>query len=280
MSARVGIVACSNGLDESARPEVDRLLQTLRSMDLDPVCSPHLFARRSVFSASGEARARALMDFYKDDEICEIFDISGGDLANEVLPWLDYEVIARSNKRLWGYSDLTCVLNAILARTGRTSMLYQVRNLVGWDGAGQRLRFQDELAGGGALSRFSVQFLRGSRMKGIVAGGNARCLIKLAGTPYWPGMQGKVLLLEGLGTSVPQAAAYVAQLRQMGALDAAAGILLGTFTRMEERGDRPSFEELLLVNVDPEKPVAKTFQVGHGADSRAVRIGIEASFHA
>lgn len=273
VAVRVGIAACSNGLEESARPELERLLQALRAMGMDPVCSPHLFARRSAFSADGEARARALMDFYRDDGIREIFDVSGGDLANEILPWLNYEVIARSDKCLWGYSDLTCVLNAILARTGRTSMLYQARNLVRRDGAGQIARFQDMMAGGDGLTRFSFRFLRGSSMEGVAAGGNVRCLLKLAGTPFWPELRGKILLLEGLGTTVPQAAAYVAQLRQTGALDAAAGILVGTFTRMEERGDRPSFEELLLASVDPGKPVAKTDQVGHGADSRAVRIG-------
>ncbi len=33
-------------------------------------------------------------------------------------------------------------------------------------------------------------------MDGIVVGGNIRCLLKLAGTPYWPDMREKILLLE------------------------------------------------------------------------------------
>ena len=32
-------------------------------------------------------------------------------------------------------------------------------------------------------------------MEGIVVGGNIRCLLKLAGTPYWPDMREKILLL-------------------------------------------------------------------------------------
>ncbi len=28
-------------------------------------------------------------------------------------------------------------------------------------------------------------------MEGIVVGGNIRCLLKLAGTPYWPDMRGE-----------------------------------------------------------------------------------------
>lgn len=37
------------------------------------------------------------MDFYKDDTIRIIFDISGGDIANEILSYLDYEQIAKSD---------------------------------------------------------------------------------------------------------------------------------------------------------------------------------------
>ena len=70
------------------------------------------------------------MSFYKDDKIKAIFDISGGDVANGILPYLDYEQIANSEKMFWGYSDLTTVLNAIYKKTGKASVLYQIRNLI------------------------------------------------------------------------------------------------------------------------------------------------------
>ena len=70
------------------------------------------------------------MEFYKNDEIDVIFDISGGDIANGILPYLDYDVIANSSKLFWGYSDLTTVINAIYKKTGKASVLYQIRNLI------------------------------------------------------------------------------------------------------------------------------------------------------
>ena len=70
------------------------------------------------------------MSFYKDAEIKGIFDISGGDVANGILPYLDYDVIANSPKIFLGYSDLTTVLNAIYQKTGRASVLYQIRKLI------------------------------------------------------------------------------------------------------------------------------------------------------
>ena len=70
------------------------------------------------------------MDFYLDDTIDAICDISGGDIANGILPYLDYSVIAKMDKQFWGYSDLTTILNAIYAKTGQTGVLYQIRNVL------------------------------------------------------------------------------------------------------------------------------------------------------
>ena len=83
-----------------------------------------------VFSGTAEERAEQLMKMFKDPEVEEIFDISGGDVANQILDRLDYEAIAASKAVFWGYSDLSTVINAIYTLTGKESVLYQVKNMV------------------------------------------------------------------------------------------------------------------------------------------------------
>ena len=90
---KIGIVACSNGLKESSRPEMEQLKITLENLGLTPVFSEYLYAKDGAESGTRQQRAEALMKFYRDEEIKGIFDVSGGDLANGVLPWLDYETI-------------------------------------------------------------------------------------------------------------------------------------------------------------------------------------------
>ncbi len=124
---KIAIVGCSNGRPPESREAIRQLKNVLEEMGLRPVFGEYLYAGRSVVSGTGAQRAGALMDFYRDPEIKAIFDISGGDVANEILPYLDFEVIARSGKQFWGYSDLTVILNAIYAKTGKTSVLYQIR---------------------------------------------------------------------------------------------------------------------------------------------------------
>ena len=214
------------------------------------------------------------MKFYQDDSIREIFDISGGDIANEILPYLDYEAIAGSGKRFWGYSDLTTVINAIGRKSGNESVLYQVKNLVGVHGETQQNAFEQYLfQGSEELTRFSYQFVQKSSMEGVTAGGNIRCLLKLAGTAYWPDLRGKILILEALGGKREQLITYLSQLKQLGAFEQAAGILLGTFTTMEKEESAEAVCQLVRHFAGSEMPVAKTQEVGHGEDSKAVVMG-------
>ena len=51
------------------------------------------------------------------------------------------------------------------------------------------------------------------------------------------------------------------------------GILLGTFTKMEADNCQPDMAKLLLEFTEKKTPIAKTPLIGHGTDSKAIRIG-------
>ena len=109
-------------------------------------------------------------------------------------------MIAGSSKMLWGYSDLTTVLNGIYAKTGKESVLYQVRNLISGHGEEQKANFAGTFLGGGKdLFRIRYRFLQKKEMGGVIVGGNIRCFLKLAGTEFLPDLQDKILLLESSG---------------------------------------------------------------------------------
>ncbi len=270
---KIGITCCSNGRPPESRETVRRLRNVLEGMGLCPVFSQYLYAKRSVFSGTGAQRAEALMDFYRDPQIRAIFDISGGDIANEILPYLDFAAIAGSGKQFWGYSDLTVILNAIYAKTGETAVLYQIQNLVRAQAEAQQNVFADAVLGKGSeLFSFHCAFLQGDRMEGTVVGGNIRCLLKLAGTEYFPELRGRILLLEARSGGPAQIMTYLCQLKMLGAFEETAGILLGTFTEMEEAGLLPELKSMVL-GFAGKLPVVRTGQIGHGADSRGIVIG-------
>ena len=124
---KIGLSACSDGHIKEWEYQVDELVQVLKDFGMEVVLAPHIKAKVDAFSGTDEERAADLMRLYADDSIEAIYDISGGDLANGVLKYLDFDVIAGSNKVFWGYSDLTTVINAIYSITGKSSVLYQVK---------------------------------------------------------------------------------------------------------------------------------------------------------
>ncbi|HIY00491.1 MAG TPA: LD-carboxypeptidase [Candidatus Blautia faecipullorum] len=275
LPVKAALTACSDGLPEKSRVEMEKLRLLLQEMGIETVNSKCLYKQGgSAFSGSPEERVRELTRFYQDPEVKFIFDVSGGDSANGILPLLDYRLIRNSSKIYWGYSDLTTVINAVYAKTGKASVLYQVRNLTEEGGEEQREIFRGFLSGGSReLFQFSCEFLRGNRMEGVIIGGNIRCLLKLSGTEFWPDMRGKILLLEAMRGRSPQMAACLAQLAQMGVFDQVEGVLLGTFLEMEESESRPDIEQMVLDYAGKDLPVAKTVQIGHRRDSRGVVIG-------
>ena len=276
---KAGIVCCSNGQSLDQKEKLDKLMDVLEKMGIEIVPGNHIFAQKgSLDSGTGKERAYDLMTFYKDCSVTDIFDISGGDIANEILPYLDFEAIRKSSAIFWGYSDLTTVINAIYTKTGKTSFLYQIKNLVWEYGDIQRKRLQNYLtpeieeAEEGLLD-YRYEFLQGKELHGTTVGGNIRCLLKLAGTSYWPDMKDHVLVLEALGGGEAQVRTYFSQLEQMRVFSIVSGILLGTFTKLEETEGEYAAFRLLKSHIRDDLPVARTSDIGHGQNAKAIVIG-------
>ena len=276
---KVAIVCCSNGISRTNKEQIENLKNILNKIGLLPVSSPYLYEKDGLFSGTGKERAEALMDFYRDEEIKAIYDISGGDIANEILPYLDFDIIAKQEKMFWGYSDLTTIINAIYVRTRKKSVLYQIRNMLYSYSEIQQKNFANTtLNNTNDLFQFSYEFIQKNQMEGIVVGGNIRCLLKLAGTPYWPDMQNKILLLEARGGELPQMITYLNQLKQMGTFDRINGIILGTFTKLDEVAGEEAIINLVKEYTGQEMPIIKTREIGHGMDSKAIIIGEKRKF--
>ena len=271
---KAALTACSDPVTGERLEQIAVLADVLREEGLDVEPAPYFFEGRDL---TPDMKARSLMKCFTDPEMDFIFDVSGGDLANFVLPYLDYTAIRSSRAIFFGYSDLTTVINAIIARTGRRAVNYQIRHVLYEHAEEQRRYLREKILPGRLSARddLEVRFLRGSAMHGRVLGGNLRCFLKLAGTPYWPDMRGSILLLESMGGGVYQMMTALEQYRQMGVFDEINGVLLGTFSKMERENLHPRMEDLVLGIVPEKIPVPKTEYVGHYSSARAIVLGME-----
>ena len=268
---KIALSACSDPVTGEREREVYSLAGILETEGTEVVINPHFFGRDDL---APPEKAKMLMDFFSDPQMDYIFDISGGDIANLVLPYLDFEVIRRSRALFFGYSDLTTVLNAIVACTGKATVNYQILHVLR-DHGPEELEYLREfiLKDRIAETDLGFSFLRGSSMEGRILGGNIRCFLKLAGTGYFPDMKDGILLIESLGGGVYQLMTALEQYRQMGVFDKVNGVILGTFSKMEKEQLSPSARELALGIIPGNIPVAKTRYIGHYTDARAILTG-------
>ena len=269
---KIALVVCSNGKNIEDKDRLEKLESILVEMGLVPVFTKYIYKDKFGRGAKAQVRAEELMSFYKNKEIKAIFDISGGDIANEVLDYLDYDVIKRNYKPFFGYSDLTTILNALESQTNKVNYLYQILNII--ENQEIRTNFKNTFMKD-EQTLFDVKWkvLQGSKIEGEVIGGNIRCFLKLAGTRYFPEMENKVLFIEGLGTSIEGLVTHLAQLKQIGVFDKILGLLIGTFTKIEKEISEEELFELIQEYIPSSLAVAKTHEVGHAKNSKVLKIG-------
>lgn len=241
MMKRIGLLGLSN---PCTKERVNKVVAFLEQLAVDIVVSD-----RISHHSSGKQRAEIFNQMMKEN-LDYVFDLSGGDVANEVLPYIDYELYAQSKTIFHGYSDVTCVLNALASY--RPCVLFQLAGNTNTDLIRQYILEEDH-----------------SLICSHALGGNIRCLLKLAGTKYWPQLDGQVLLLESYSGSMEKIRAYFAQLDQLQVFEKVQSLILAQFTELDQNERRMELLELaqsygLLIDQLP--------QVGHSSNALAVKI--------
>lgn len=271
----IGLISCSNGLNIDMQDKINDLVSLLNSMKLKVVLSKAIYINLDGLTLDAHFRAKELMNLYNNQDIKAIFDLSGGDLCNEVLDYLNYTDILNAKKTFIGYSDLTVILNSLYTKTSLANFNYQLRNLVREDGINQHKYFiRTFLEDYDMIQNLNYKFIKGQYMDGIAIGGNIRCFLKLAGTEYMPSFEHKILFLEALSGDINKISTFITQYKQIGAFDKIKGLIIGTFTEMEKSYNNLELENFFLEKFkDYNFPIVKTSELGHNPDSKAIPIG-------
>ena len=265
----IALVGSSDGLPEDS-DTVSRLCAVLESLGLHTVIFPSLYQTAAGRPQPARQRAADIQAAFAAPEVDALFDLTGGDAANAILPHLDFPEIARHSKPFLGYSDVSVLLNP-LQDFGHVPVFYlQARFLASCPAAEERfarwVRQQDD-----DWFRFGYAFLQGSSLSGRVCGGNIRCTLKLTGTPWQPDPTGRVLFLESYSGSLARMETMLHQYRQMGMFSRCSGVLLGNFSELAEKGQLLELYRLVQeIVADSTLPIAATTELGHQPEARCL----------
>lgn len=203
--------------------------EALRRSGADVAVMPHVGAGALLpfLDADDAARAADFMHAARESDL--VWAVRGGYGGARMLELLDWEYLRQHPVRLAGFSDVTALHWALVAR-----------------GAGEAIsapmfRFLAELSDdlstttlAAALAAAPVELrlpaLRPGRAEGPALAGNLTVAASLAGTEYFPDLAGRVVCLEDVGEKPYRVDRALNQLKLAGAFDRCAAVVFGNFT--------------------------------------------------
>ncbi|ARM30058.1 LD-carboxypeptidase [Prosthecochloris sp. HL-130-GSB] len=213
-------------------------------------------------------------EMFADRSVNAIFCLRGGSGATRLLSAVDYDLIAHNPKILAGYSDITALSQAILAKTGLITFSGpMLATELHAPSPFTEEHFWNMLCAPGALHGlvnhpdYPQKIFRTGRAEGTLTCGNLTVLSCLAGTPYFPQTGNGILLIEDVNEEPYRIDRLLSHLDNAGVLLSLGALLFGQFSRtaMHFLPDDPmtSIMQYYTAKTVPGTPVAGGISYGH-----------------
>ena len=272
----------------TAPDAIDAGIRGLEALGVEVHVEAPLQAPERYLAGSREHRLARLHAAFDDPETRAVWAVRGGYGAAQLVDGIDWDRLARANKPLIGYSDVTVLLDHC-HRHGVPAIHGPVAkaagDLLGGDGTGEaderdivRRQFEETLAlinGPTALDYPLTPWANApTRLEGPVTGGNLATIASLIGTPAgFRAPPGSLVILEDVGEPYYRLERALWQLVHGGALEHAAAVCLGTFEGCRPYGDTP-LEAIVAETLAPlGLPLYTGLPSGHGLHNRPWRYG-------
>jgi muramoyltetrapeptide carboxypeptidase len=290
----IGVPAPSSPYEN--RSEIDRGIRWWEERGYRVKLGGGVFARDDYIAGDPETRARDINALFADPEVDVIQALRGGYGASQIVPLLDYDVIAENPKPFVGYSDITALHVAIRQRTGLVTFYGLGLTSMGspqrkdWS----RERFIAALTSTAPLGEVPanpddpyIGTLGRGRVTAPLVGGCLWLLRETLATPWEVDLDGVILFFEDVHCPPWHLDGMLTQLRNAGKLQQVVGIAIGEFAESDPTKDRnpwlrsKSFEDVLEEHLEPlGVPVLFNLPLGHGDHLATIPLGVRVTIDA
>ena len=237
----IRIIAPSGSLSRVRTDVLERALAYLDENGFKVTYSTNCREMDQFSSSSVESRVADLHEAFADPDVKAVMACIGGFNVNQILPYINYDLIRANPKILCGYSDITALLNAVYARTGMVT--YHAPHLAALGFLREReythryltacLMNEEPVPVVPSETAGSYTVLQEGTCEGEIVGGNLCTLNLLQGTPYTPDLRDRVLFVEDdniMGDYFPyEFDRNLQSLLQAGGAESVRGIVFGRF---------------------------------------------------
>jgi muramoyltetrapeptide carboxypeptidase len=291
----IGLIAPASP-PQNAR-DIDRAAGVLEELGFETRLAPHVRRRWGFLAGSDRDRAGDLMKMFTDKKVRAILCVRGGYGASRLLPLLDYQIIRAHPKIFIGYSDITSIHCALLAKSDLVSfhgpMLssdFLRSDLPKFTLQGFLRTLVKPAAPGGichGYRRNTITVLRTGKASGCLIGGTLSILCSVLGTPFQPSFKDTVLFFEEVNEPPYRLDRMLTQLLNAGLLQQASGVAIGSLEGCSEpkanrRSEyRQTVEDVLRERLLPLRvPVIGGLPFGHSACNATLPIGLRVTLDA
>ncbi len=291
----IGVAAPASPQD--ARSEVHRGVEWWEAQGYKVKLADGVYARDDYVAGDAAQRAADLAALFADPEVDVVQSLQGGYGSAQVIPHLDFDVIAANPKPFVGYSDITALHVAIRQRTGLATLYGNGLMGVGQKDASQftRDRLLEVLRSGGVgeVPRDPddpyVRTIAGGKVTAPLVGGCLWLLMHTMGTPWELEVEGSILFFEDVKAPPYYIDGFLDQLMQAGKLQQAVGVVVGEMKDcdwgdLRESSDwarSRSLEDVLEQYLEPlGVPVLYKLPLGHGKHLASLPLGVTCTLDA
>ncbi len=278
---KAAIIAPSAQIGDIAK--IQPAIEYIKSLGLIPVLGKNLCKVNRYMAGTDEERAADINSALADSQIKVIFCARAAAGGLRTLPYIDYELAKRCPKPIIGFCDNAAVQIALWHKSG----------LVSYNGFGLAYDFRSNtldsqidadlrrLLSGETYTIKSGKTLRKGTAAGKLICVNLSTLMRMAGTPYFPDLSGKILLIEDVHEKVYRIDLMLQQLKQQPNFAEINGIILGRFTDAESDAEDGTIDDCFADFLqDTSFPVIADFDFGHTPSRRVLPVGGDVELNA
>lgn len=276
---KVGIVSPSSPVTKEQETLLERGIAFLKSLGFEVVIGKYLRSATLGYTASPREKAEDINRMFADPTIKAIICSQGGVNANGCLSYLDWNIIRKNPKVFSGLSDITVLLDAIYVKTGLIT--FHGIDLLWGLGRNPADYTREEIVSRLMEGKQGVinaggprKTVRSGSAEGVLLGGNLSCLLKTAGTEFFPDFESAVYFVESLSTTARECDYMFHHLKHMGVFDKIRGVVVGHIEGLERTPDEPQMDEILLrITSEYSFPILKVSDFGHNCPNAILPVG-------
>ncbi len=284
----IGIVAPSFWMEKENIAKEGFL--RIKELGFNIVFGDEVFKKFNYSTDTPQKRAESINKMFANPSIKAIICLDGGCASLEVLPYLDYKLISSNHKIFSGFSDVSHINLALMAKSSLKSLYgFDIVNGFGRHSSNNKYSIGENFFLDITSKKSTRKIIPGKEewevwrsgsASGVLIGGWLEALNNLKDTDFFPDNDEVILFWETVDCEINKINSMINSLKASRFWNSIKGMIIGKLSNCQEKeyfDCFPSLKEILLESTKKEGfPIVANVGFGHNNEIISLPIGLKA----